>query len=170
MSEFTMNTASAEATQALGRHIGESLQIGDLVLLAGTLGAGKTTLTQGIAWGAGVTEYAHSPTFVLVHEYAGRIPIYHLDLYRFEGESTVDDIAEVEDLGINEMMEMGACVVEWAERASQIFPGDFLEISLTEGENLNDRVVTLAAHGIRFEPLMVKIAQHQDSGEVATDD
>jgi tRNA threonylcarbamoyladenosine biosynthesis protein TsaE len=115
MSGLTLTTDSPEATQAFGRHIGEALGIGDVVLLAGTLGAGKTTLTQGIAWGAGVTEYAHSPTFVLVHEYAGRIPIYHLDLYRFEGASAVDDLAEVEDLGIDEMLETGACVVEWAE-------------------------------------------------------
>ncbi len=170
MNGFTLNTASAEATQAFGRHIGEALQIGDLVLLAGTLGAGKTTLTQGIAWGAGVTEYAHSPTFVLVHEYAGRIPIYHLDLYRFEGASAVDDLAEVEDLGIDEMMETGACIVEWAERAAEVFPGDFLEISLTEGETLDDRVLTLTAHGTRFESLVSELAQHQDSGEVTTDD
>jgi len=170
MNKLTLNTASAEATQAFGRYIGEALQIGDLVLLAGTLGAGKTTLTQGIAWGAGVTEYAHSPTFVLVHEYAGRIPIYHLDLYRFEGASAVDDIAEVEDLGIDEMMEGGACIVEWAERAAEIFTGDFLEISLIEGESLDDRIVTLTAHGIGFESLMAQLAQHQDIGEVATDD
>jgi tRNA threonylcarbamoyladenosine biosynthesis protein TsaE len=170
MKKLTLNTASAEATQAFGRYIGEALQIGDLVLLAGTLGAGKTTLTQGIAWGAGVTEYAHSPTFVLVHEYAGRIPIYHLDLYRFEGASAVDDIAEVEDLGIDEMMEAGACIVEWAERAAEIFTGDFLEISLIEGESLDDRIVTLTAHGIGFESLMAQLAQHQDIGEVATDD
>jgi tRNA threonylcarbamoyladenosine biosynthesis protein TsaE len=169
MSGFTLNTASAQATQALGRHIGAALQIGDLVLLAGTLGTGKTTITQGIAWGAGVTEYAHSPTFVLVHEYAGRIPIYHLDLYRFEGASAVDDIAEVEDLGIDEMMETGACIVEWAERAAEIFPGDFLEISLAEGETLDDRVVTLTAHGIRFESLVAQLAHHQDRGEMTSD-
>ena len=157
MSALTVTTASPEATQALGRYIGEALEVGDLVLLAGTLGAGKTTLTQGIAWGAGVTEYAHSPTFVLVHEYAGRIPIYHLDLYRFEGDASVNDLAEVEDLGTDEMLETGACVVEWAERASAVFPGDFLEISLSEGDTPDQRLLTLAAHGARYEALIARL-------------
>ncbi len=157
MSGLTLTTDSPEATQAFGRHIGEALGVGDVVLLAGTLGAGKTTLTQGIAWGAGVTEYAHSPTFVLVHEYAGRIPIYHLDLYRFEGASAVDDLAEVEDLGIDEMLETGACIVEWAERAAQVFPGDFLEISLAEGDTPDQRIVTLAAHGTRYVEMIAAL-------------
>jgi len=157
MSGLTLTTTSPEATQAFGRSIGEALEVGDVVLLGGTLGAGKTTLTQGIAWGAGVTEYAHSPTFVLVHEYAGRIPIYHLDLYRFDGAASVDDLAEVEDLGIDEMLETGACVVEWAERATAVFPGDFLEISLAEGDTLVERVLTLAAHGTRYESMIIRL-------------
>ena len=154
---LTLITASPEVTQAFGRHIGEVLEAGDVILLAGTLGAGKTTLTQGIAWGAGVTEYAHSPTFVLVHEYSGRIPIYHLDLYRFDGLASVDDIAEVEDLGIDEMLETGACVVEWAERASAAFPGDCLEISLAEGNTPDQRVVMLKAHGARYQEMVARL-------------
>lgn len=161
MTILTLATANAEATQALGQHIGEALQVGDVILLGGTLGAGKTTLTQGIAWGAGVTEYAHSPTFVLVHEYAGRIPIYHLDLYRFEGAASVDDLAEVEDLGIDEMIETGACIVEWAERASAVFPGDFLEITLVEGESPDQRTLTLAPTGARADAI---VAHLNDAG------
>jgi tRNA threonylcarbamoyladenosine biosynthesis protein TsaE len=157
VSGASINTKSPEATQAIGRRIGETLQIGDLVLLGGTLGAGKTTLTQGIAWGAGVTEYAHSPTFVLVHEYAGRIPIYHLDLYRFEGAAAVDDLAEVEDLGIDEMLETGACIVEWAERAAAVFPGDFLEITLVEGDTPDERTLTLVPHGARYQAILAKL-------------
>lgn len=157
----TLVTANAEATQAFGRHIGEFLQVGDVILLSGTLGAGKTTLTQGMAWGAGVTEYAHSPTFVLVHEYAGRIPIYHLDLYRFEGAASVDNLAEVEDLGIDEMLETGACIVEWAERASAIFPGAFLEIRLVEGGTPDQRTLKLSAHGARADAI---IAHLNDAG------
>lgn len=161
MSALTLTTASPEATQVFGRIIGEALEIGDVVLLSGTLGAGKTTLTQGIAWGAGVTEYAHSPTFVLVHEYAGRIPVYHIDLYRFEGDAVVDDLAEVEDLGIAEMFETGACVVEWAERAFTIFPRDFLEISLIEGDTPDQRLLTLVPHGARYQAL---VARFKDAG------
>ena len=70
-----LTTQSPDDTQAFGRRLGALLAVGDLVLLRGTLGAGKTTLTQGIAWGAGVTGYAHSPTFVLVNDYRGRLPL-----------------------------------------------------------------------------------------------
>ena len=146
---MALTTKSADETQAFGQRIGEMLEPGDLLLLRGTLGAGKTTLTQGIAWGAGVTEYAHSPTFVLVNEYQGRIPIYHLDLYRFAGEDAVADLSEVEDLGINEMLERGACIVEWAERAVSAFADDHIEIALAEGATLDERLITLTAHGDR---------------------
>jgi tRNA threonylcarbamoyladenosine biosynthesis protein TsaE len=157
VSDLQLTTANPEATQALGRRIGEALQVGDLVLLGGTLGAGKTTLTQGIAWGAGVTEYAHSPTFVLVHEYAGRIPIYHLDLYRFEGAASVDDLAEVEDLGIDEMLEGGACVIEWAERAAEMFTDDYLGITLAEGDTPDHRTLSLVAHGARYQAMIEQL-------------
>jgi len=161
-------TRSPEETQALGRRIGALLEIGDLLLLGGTLGAGKTTLTQGIAWGAGVTEYAHSPTFVLVHEYAGRIPVYHLDLYRFEGLETIDDLGEVEDLAIDEMLENGACVVEWAARAIEVFPGEHLAIALEEGASPNERSIVLTPHGSRYEAIVTQLqrarATHPTNG------
>lgn len=163
VSDLTFTTENPEATQAIGRRIGEALQIGDLVLLAGTLGAGKTTLTQGIAWGAGVTEYAHSPTFVLVHEYAGNIPIFHLDLYRFEGAASVDDLAEVEDLGIDEMLETGACVIEWAARAEALFPGDHLEITLAEGVSPDQRTLTLRASGARYAAMIQELESFTDA-------
>jgi len=142
-------TQSEDETQAFGRRLGALLAVGDLVLLRGTLGAGKTTLTQGIAWGAGVTEYAHSPTFVLVNEYHGRLALYHLDLYRFAGDGMVESLGEVEDLAIDEMLEAGACVVEWAERAASAFPGDHLEIALAEGAADDERLLVLTAHGER---------------------
>ena len=157
MSNLTLTTSSPEETQALGRRIGELLRAGDLLLLRGTLGAGKTTLTQGIAWGAGVTGYAHSPTFVLVNEYAGRFPVFHLDLYRFEGGDAVDDLGEVEDLAIDEMLEQGACVVEWGERASAAFPDDHLAIVITPGEADDDRAIELAPRGPRYEEIVREI-------------
>ncbi len=157
MTSLTLTTKSPEETQALGRRIGELLQVGDLLLLRGTLGAGKTTLTQGIAWGAGVTGYAHSPTFVLVNEYAGRIALYHLDLYRFEGGDAVDDLGEVEELAIDEMLEQGVCVVEWAERAPAVFPEDRLEIRITAAGSEDDRTIELVPHGARYEQVMREI-------------
>ena len=152
-----LTTRSPEETQAFGRRIGALLEVGDLLLLGGTLGAGKTTLTQGIAWGAGVTEYAHSPTFVLVHEYAGRIPVYHVDLYRFEGPEAVEDLGEVEDLAIDEMLENGAVVVEWAARAIEVFPGEHLAITLEEGASPGDRAIVLMPHGRRYERVVAEL-------------
>jgi tRNA threonylcarbamoyladenosine biosynthesis protein TsaE len=152
-------THGPEETQALGRLLGAKLAVGDVVLLHGTLGSGKTTLTQGIAWGAGVTGYAHSPTFVLVHEYAGRLfTLYHLDLYRMD-----DGALEVQDLGFDEMCAQGACVVEWAERASETFPLDRLAVTMEERGGPDDRALAFEARGERYERLLAELA-----GEIAT--
>ena len=93
-SRMELVTRGPEETQALGRRLGELMEGGELVLMVGDLGAGKTCLTQGIAWGLGVNEYARSPTFVLVSEYEGRHTLFHADLYR------VDDPLEMEDPGV----------------------------------------------------------------------
>ena len=101
------------------------MQGGELVLMTGDLGAGKTCMTQGIAWGLGVNEHARSPTFVLVSEYEGRRTLYHADLYR------IDDPLEAEDLGLDETYgNGGVCVVEWAEKAEEIFSLDHLQVSI----------------------------------------
>ena len=150
-----LTTHSAEETQQLGKQLGAHLDRGDLCLLLGTLGAGKTTLTQGIAWGAGVTGYAHSPTFVLVNEYSGRISLYHVDLYRLDGGAA--GRLEVHDLGIDEMLAQGACVVEWADKAPEVFPGEHLEISIGFGETAEDRVFRLSPHGPRAEQLLADV-------------
>ena len=129
MTSARFETYSAEETQALGRRLGTLAEPGDLYLLHGTLGAGKTTLTQGVAWGAGVTGYAHSPTFVLVHEYQGRIPVYHVDLFRMDGGDL-----EIDDLAFSEMLEEGACVVEWPEQAYAVFPDEHLAVGIAFGD------------------------------------
>ena len=106
-----LRSDSPDQTRLLGERLGGLLQAGDVVLLHGTLGAGKTALTQGIGRGLGVTETVNSPTFTLLKEHAGRLPLYHFDLYR------LDDPAEVETLGFEQYFEGdGVCVVEWAER------------------------------------------------------
>lgn len=150
---LNLMTRSTEETQALGRRLGALLGPGDVVLLHGPLGAGKTTLTQGIAWGAGVTGYAHSPTFVLVHEYAGRIPIYHLDLYRTGG------VLEVYDLAIEEMLESGACIVEWAEKTPAVFPPEHLDVDLDFGDAPDARRLRLAGHGQRHGWLVAHLRE-----------
>ena len=154
MSAARFETASAEETQALGRRLGALAQPGDLYLLRGPLGAGKTTLTQGVAWGAGATGYAHSPTFVLAHEYQGRIPIHHVDLFRVDGGDL-----EADDLGFGEMLEDGACVVEWPEKAEAVFPDEHLAVTISFGEAPDSRALTLEPRGERYARLAAALSE-----------
>ena len=132
---------SAEETLRIGAELGERLLPGDALLLTGDLGAGKTTLTQGIAMGLGVVERPRSPTFVMATEYHGRLPLYHLDLYR------VDELAELSDLGLDEYLNGdGVTVVEWADRAPHAFPPHGLWIALVAAnEETRDITVTYTA-------------------------
>ena len=121
-------TESAEETQALGKKIGETLKPGDVVALIGDLGTGKTCLTQGIARGAGIArdEIVSSPSYILINEYDGTVPIYHIDLYRLENR---EDIAE---LGLSEYVEGdGVCIIEWAERMADALPDSCIKIHIT---------------------------------------
>ncbi|HEV2582740.1 MAG TPA: tRNA (adenosine(37)-N6)-threonylcarbamoyltransferase complex ATPase subunit type 1 TsaE [Ktedonobacteraceae bacterium] len=129
---------SEAQTQRLGARLGELLRGGELILLNGQLGTGKTTFTQGLAQGLGIVEQVNSPTFTLLKEYTrrssakqavapkhARPALYHFDLYR------LDDPAEIFDLGFDEYFEgNGVCVVEWAEKADLYWPTDHLNIRL----------------------------------------
>ena len=148
MNRATVETRSPGETQALGARLGRLAESGDLYLLHGTLGAGKTTFTQGVAWGAGVEGYAHSPTFVLVNEYDGRLPVHHVDLYRIDGGLEADDLA------FGEMLENGVCVVEWAERARAAFPEEHLAVTFSFGDGADCRSIRFEAHGRRYERLI----------------
>jgi len=105
-----VETASAEETEAEGERLGRTLRRGDLLLLVGPLGAGKTTFVRGLARGAGSADAVASPTFVLVRNYRGRVPLAHVDLYR------LDRAPELRDLGLEELLDEGAVVVEWGDR------------------------------------------------------
>ena len=107
------NSHSPEETLHLGKSIGSSLISGDIILLFGDLGAGKTRLTQGICNGLGLEKdtYIRSPTFTLINEYQGRLPIYHIDLYR------IDSHEEIYSLGLEEILfNQGITIIEWAEK------------------------------------------------------
>ena len=118
-------TTSPEATERLGRGIGQNAQQGDIFLLTGELGSGKTCLTQGIANGAGVQGHTRSPTFVLMTQYQGRMMVYHADLYR------INDPLEAWDIGLYEQLTSdGISIVEWADKAIEIFPDNSLWINL----------------------------------------
>lgn len=115
----TYETHSADETVDLGRRIAARLGVGDCVALVGPLGSGKTVLVRGLAAGLGLadTRLVASPTFVLVRQYPGRLPIYHLDLYRL-----VAAAAELAELGLTEMLEDGVALIEWADRAEGALP------------------------------------------------
>ena len=124
-SRMEVLTKSAEETVELGKRIGAFLAPNDIVALVGPLGAGKTTLIQGIAQGLGVKDYVTSPTFIIINEYEGRIPFFHVDLYR------LDHVEDIEDLGIEEYFTRGgACVIEWAEKLEALRPGSSQEIRI----------------------------------------
>jgi len=150
-SVFQINSLNPDQTQRIGASIGELARAGDLILLTGDLGAGKTCLTQGIGWGTGFEGYTASPSFVLVREYRGRIPLYHIDLYR------LDNIEEIAELGIDDYTcSEGVCVIEWADKALDYFPTEHLCIRLDcLGEN--ERQLSFNASGNRYRDLMEQL-------------
>jgi tRNA threonylcarbamoyladenosine biosynthesis protein TsaE len=131
-----LETISPEETHELGKKIASICEPGDVILLQGTLGAGKTCLTQGIAEGLGIDGPVRSPTFILVNEHHGKYILYHIDLYR------LSDIAEIETLGLDEYFQGdGITVVEWPERAPFLFSFNHLSILLEHYGELKRRVV-----------------------------
>ena len=148
---FQVTTHSPEQTQQIGTALGRLSKTGDLILLVGDLGAGKTCFTQGMAWGTGFDGFAASPSFVLVREYPGRIDLFHIDFYR------LDHIEEIAELGIDDYLYGdGICVIEWADKALDSLPGEYLLITF---EHLaeSDRRLRLEAHGERYTGLLEQI-------------
>jgi tRNA threonylcarbamoyladenosine biosynthesis protein TsaE len=122
----TVVSESPEDTQAAGERLGARLQPGAVVACIGELGAGKTCFLQGLARGAGVTGDVTSPTFVLVNQYRGRCPVYHLDAYR------AGSLTELLDLGIEEMLHGdGITVIEWADKLRPLLPADTLTVTIS---------------------------------------
>lgn len=137
----------ADATRRLGRLLGQLAEAGDVLLLHGDLGAGKTTLTQGLAQGLEIEDRITSPTFALLHEYDGRLPLYHFDLYRL-------DSPDLSALGFEEVWEdgHGVVVIEWPERLGAHTPAEHLDVTLTIQED--GRLATLSAAGDRPRRLL----------------
>ena len=145
-------TASVDATRELAGAVSSLARPGDVIVLAGDLGAGKTAFVQGFGRGLGVTDRITSPTFTLVHVYEGRVPVHHLDVYRLE------QLSEVLDLGLAEMLDEGGVVlVEWGDAILPVLPHDFLEVRLTFGVGEDDRHVAFrpvgAAWSLRSDAL-----------------
>ena len=139
---------SPEETQRIGEVLGRYAGKGDVLLLTGGLGVGKTCLAQGVAWGLGIHEYLRSPTYVLVAELQGRLKLYHMDLYR------LDNPAEAPDLGLDEYLSGdGVCVVEWAEKAQDVLPSRHLLVQMAH-VNENERRLLLTANNSRYEEFL----------------
>lgn len=147
---FDLISQSPDHTRHLGARLGELLRGGELVLLEGDLGAGKTAFTQGIAEGLQVRQVVSSPTFTLLKEYEGRLPLYHFDLYR------LDDPLEILDLGFDEYFSgSGVCVVEWADRAEEVWPAEHLRIGFTMVSETQRRLL-MSAVGLRSVELLIE--------------
>lgn len=138
-----VRTASAAETRAVGGAIASCLVPGDVVVLGGDLGSGKTTLAQGIAAGLGVTEPVVSPTFAIVREYNGRVAVAHVDVYR------LDHVQELHDLGFEEIVDGSRVVlVEWGDLVAPILPRDRVVVRLRQCDDDDDgRLVDVSAEG-----------------------
>lgn len=135
-----------EEIDIFGRRLGELVQPGDVICLNGDLGAGKTTLSKSVGLGLGVEDYITSPTFTIINEYQGRLPLYHFDVYRLK------DGEELYDLGVEDYFYGdGVCLIEWAQNIQDYLPQDRLELWIYGTDNPNERIVELKAFGDRSE-------------------
>ncbi len=150
---YLLELASLERTEVLGKILGSAAEPGDVITLEGPLGAGKTTLTQAIARGLEVDPrlYVTSPTYSLLHEYQGRIPLYHMDLYRLAGEEEVESLGFVEYFSGN-----GLTVIEWPERLGTLAPSERLHVELAMAGEIS-RTVKLTGYGTRWQKKVADI-------------
>ena len=137
-----LHTASSAATKAVAGVVAEHVRPGDLLLLVGELGAGKTTFAQGFALGLGIDEPVTSPTFTLARTYPGRLPMNHVDVYR------LDRMAEVGDLALAELIDSnGVTLIEWGDAILAALPPAYLEVRLELGDEPDDRDIFVRAVG-----------------------
>jgi tRNA threonylcarbamoyladenosine biosynthesis protein TsaE len=139
-----MTTLTAAATRTCGEALAQFVRAGDVVLLSGDLGAGKTQLTKGLGVGLGVTEPVTSPTFNIMLIHQGRIPLYHFDLYRLEHAHQLEDLDYWATLEAD-----GVSVVEWGDRFSEALPADGIDVRITiEGDDVRAiEVIVLGERG-----------------------
>lgn len=145
----TARTVDVAGTRALAASLGELVRAGDLLVLVGDLGSGKTAFAQGLGRGLGVTETITSPTFALVQSYSGRLDLHHLDVYRLEA------VNEALDLGLAELLDDDAVVViEWGDTIAPVLPHDYLEVRMGYGDDPEVREIVLSPVGARWSARM----------------
>src|SRR5687767_15510893 len=147
MHALTVTSTSPEETRILGAALAPLLVPGDVVSLSGDLGAGKTVFVQGLASALGVERQVTSPTFTIVHEYEGRYPIIHMDVYR------LDSFQEVLDLGFEELLDPQAILlVEWGEAVTPLFPRSYLEVEIGQMGEPDHRQFIFRPRGPQWLP------------------
>lgn len=152
-SNMEFQVSNAEQTQALAQKLASYLKPQDLILLDGDLGAGKTTFTKGLAKGLGIKKNVKSPTFTLIREYhEGRLPLYHMDVYRLEDTGGAD-------LGLEEYFDgEGVSVVEWSQFVADELPAQYLVVKLLKDETDDDkRTLVFEPHGAHYEQLIANL-------------
>ncbi len=142
--QFTSN--SEKETLLLGETLAGKLCGGELIAFTGDLGAGKTAFTRGLARGLGITDRVTSPTFTIVNEYEGRIPLFHFDLYRLGGEDELFDIGWEDYLNRG-----GVCAVEWSENIAGALDGTCIRVDLRQGITNHQRIITITGGGMEHE-------------------
>lgn len=156
---FEVTVTSPTATMDLGRQLAPGLQAQDVILLDGDLGAGKTTFTKGLAAGLGITRNVKSPTFTIIREYqGGRLPLYHMDVYRLEDGSG-------DELGLDEYFNGdGVNVVEWSKFIQDELPTDYLRIVFKRDDDAGEtqRTLQFEPHGEHFEQLVNDLEVHDE--------
>ncbi|EUJ25189.1 tRNA (adenosine(37)-N6)-threonylcarbamoyltransferase complex ATPase subunit type 1 TsaE [Listeria cornellensis] len=147
---YKVETTNESITRELAKNLGAKLEAGDVILLEGDLGAGKTTFTKGLAEGLDIPQMVKSPTFTIVREYTkGRLPLYHMDVYRLENAE--------DDLGLEEYFQGdGVSVVEWAHFIEQDLPDEYVRITLKHISE-NERVIEVEPVGVRYEALCSEV-------------
>lgn len=153
MYKFISN--SPKDTEKLGYKLGKALKSGDILCLLGDLGAGKTALTKAIAKGLGIDDYVTSPTFTIINEYNGRLPLYHFDVYRLMS------IDELYDLGYEEYFySNGITIIEWADKIEEILPEDTINIHINRTLNQNEREIIFTGKGKRFNQIIKELNEN----------
>ncbi|MFQ5905276.1 MAG: tRNA (adenosine(37)-N6)-threonylcarbamoyltransferase complex ATPase subunit type 1 TsaE [bacterium] len=142
-----LKTRSEEETREIGRCLGKWVGRGDVLALYGELGAGKTVLVKGLSQALGVEENVRSPSFTIIGEYEGRLPLYHIDLFR------MSDVEEILKIGYEEYLYGdGVCAIEWAEKIENLLPDRRLDIRFYHVDT-NERKIEVASHNMESPPL-----------------
>lgn len=157
---FKIKTNSPEETFNLAETFARYLKPGTLITLAGDLGAGKTLFAKGVAKGLGVTEHVTSPTFTIINEYQGRIPLYHMDVYRLEDED------EIYEMGFEEYFaSQGVILIEWAERIKPVMPDHFIDVIIEkkwDDDGSEYRIISFTAVGEEYESLIGEFGKYEN--------